>query len=442
MTQTAIQDVPLDAPVSAAAARLAGVILDTGTSLDHAFNLTADHFLTLPRVEAVTVALTTFAPEDERGWQHLGQRAWVTEWLRPGTACSILPPPGAGPEAALTMPWVSPRAREAPLVLIDIDLLPTEADQDRRELDALGIRSMVVSACIADGVMYGSLSMGGAATGPWPVSNVADFRLLNAALTSRIALEQARRSLAEAVAVGAQSRENQQHFLASIGHELRTPLTAIMGYTEMLVDEAGENEDDPFAQVVSSDGAVILRACEQLMAVLEDLLSAGRVMADADLRAVLDVEAAVADVLHWHRTAANTADVSLASEVTPGHKVWAHPSGLRQVLANLVGNAIVHNVPQGSVMVSTESLLGESGEPRVRVIVRDTGPGLVPEQLAHVFEPFVRYARPEVKGTGLGLSLSRSIAERDGGTIGAESTFGSGSAFWVELPVNEVEEHP
>ena len=133
---------------------------------------------------------------------------------------------------------------------------------------------MVVGACIADGVMYGSLAMGGAATGPWPVSNVADFRLLNAALTSRIALEQARRSLAEAVAVGAQSRENQQHFLASIGHELRTPLTAIMGYTEMLVDEAGENAG-PLRRGGAVGRAVILRACEQLMAVLEDLLSAG-----------------------------------------------------------------------------------------------------------------------------------------------------------------------
>uniref|UniRef100_UPI00286E1DA7 hypothetical protein n=1 Tax=Nocardioides sp. TaxID=35761 RepID=UPI00286E1DA7 len=189
----ALQDVPLDASASPSAARLATVILDTGTSLDQAFTLTADHLLTLPRVEAVTAALTTFAPQDERGWLHLGQRAWVTEWLRPGTACSILPPPGAGPEAALTMPWVSPRAREEALVLVDIDLLPPEADQDCRELSACGIRSMVVRAQFADGVMYGSLAMGGAGTGPWPDGDVADFRLLNAALTSRIALEQARR---------------------------------------------------------------------------------------------------------------------------------------------------------------------------------------------------------------------------------------------------------
>jgi len=438
----ALQDVPADAPVSPSAAGLATRVLDTGTSLDQALALVAQHLLTVPRVESVTAALTTFAPADERGWVHLGERAWVTEWLSPDATCSLLPAPDAGPEAALTMPWVSQRARYEVIALINADLLPREADQDRRELSAIGIRGMVVGTWVSDGVMYGSLAMGGTGVGPWPERHVADFRLLNAALTVRIALEQARRSLAEAVAVGAQSRETQQHFLASIGHELRTPLTAIIGYTEMLVDEAEEYAGDPFAKSVSRDGAVILRACEQLMAVLEDLLSAGRAVGDAGLRDRVDVAGAVADVLHWHRTAARTVGVRLSSKVDPGQTVWAHPAGLRQVLANLVGNAVVHNVAQGAVVVSTESLRGESGEPRLRVIVRDTGPGLTPEQLAHIFQPFVRYAKPAVKGTGLGLSLSRSIAERDGGTVGAESTPGDGSAFWVELPVNEDEQHP
>ena len=307
--------------------------------------LIAQHLLSMARVEAVTAALTTFAPANELGWVHLGQRAWVTQWLKPGTECSMLPPEDAGPEAALSMPWLSPLARAGTLVLIDIDLLPPEADQDRRELAACGVRSMVGGANVSDGLMYGSLAMGGTGAGPWPEDQVADFRLLNAALTTRIALEQARRSLAEAVAVGAQSRETQQHFLASIGHELRTPLTAIIGYTEMLVDEAQDLPEEPFAEAVVRDGQVILKACEQLMAVLEDLLSAGRVVGDADHRELVDIDAAVADVLHWHRTVANTLDVRLASTIEAQRVVWAHAAGLRQVLANLVGNAIVHNVP-------------------------------------------------------------------------------------------------
>ncbi len=438
----ALQDVPDDAPVSPSAVRLANVVLDTGTPLGKAFSLVAEHLLTMPRVEVVTVALTTFAPQDETGWVHLGERAWVTEWLAPDSRCSILPPPGAGPEAALSMPWVSPRAREAPIAMPDTHLFPPEAEQDRRELTANGIRSLVVGTSVVDGVMFGSLALGSSTVGSWPETFVADFRLLNSVLTSRMGLEQARRSLAEAVAVGAQSRETQQHFFASIGHELRTPLSAIVGYTEMLVDEATEAPEDPLAEAVVRDGRVILRACEQLRAVVEDLLSAGRAVGSTDLREAADVRSAVADVLHWHRTAARTADVQVSSTVAPGQTVWAHPSGLRQVLANLVGNAVVHNCPGGKVVVSTESLEGESGERRLRVIVRDTGPGLTSEQLDHAFEPFVRFADSAVKGTGLGLSLSRSIAERDGGTIGAESTPGSGSAFWVELPVDDDGRHP
>lgn len=431
-----VQEVPLDSPVSPAASGLATRILDTGTRLDDAYVLSAEHFLALPRIEVVTVALTTFAPEDPAGWVHLGQRAWVTEWLEPGTACSILPPPDAGPEAALSMPWVSIQARQTPTALPDTALFPPEADQDRRELAANGIRSLIVGTFVADGVMYGSFALGSSTVGRWPDDVVADFRLINAALTSRIALEQARRSLADSVAAGAQTREAQQHFFASVGHELRTPLTAIVGYTEMLVDEAGQQEADPFAEAVGRDGAVILRACEQLMAVVEDLLSAGRTMGTEEIRHSVDVAAAVEDVLHWHRATARSAEVELECSVPHGPTVWAHAAGFRQVLSNLIGNAVVHN-PHGTVTVSTQALRGESGEPRLRVIVRDTGEGLSPEQLRDVFDPFVRYARPGVKGTGLGLSLSRSLAERDGGTVDGTSTPGRGSAFWVELPVRE-----
>lgn len=433
---SALQYVSQDAAVSPAATRLASAVLNTATPLDQAYEQVATHLLTSSRVESVTAALTTFAPADESAWAHLGQRAYIREWLRPGATCSVAPAPGAGPEATLSMPWVSQHARRAVVAVPDAHVLPPDAEQDRRELALCGIRSMVMGVQVADGMVYGSLAMGGTAHGPWSEEAVADFRLLHAALTTRIALEQARRSLADAVAAGAKTREAQQHFFGSIGHELRTPLTAIVGYTEMLVDEAEQQEDDPFAAAVQRDGAVILRACEQLMAVVEDLLSAGRTMGNEESRESVDVAGAVEDVVHWHRATARAAGVDLGCEVSQGQTVWAHAAGFRQILSNLVGNAVVHN-PGGSVHVSTQALRGETGEPRLRVIVRDTGEGLDGDRLRTAFDPFVRHARPEVKGTGLGLSLSRSLAERDGGTVDAESTPGKGSAFWVELPATE-----
>jgi hypothetical protein len=138
------------------AARLAVLLLDTTTALDEGFALIADHFLPLPRVDLVAAALTTFPPDDESGWTKLGQRAWVSEWRRAGATCSILPPPGAGPEAALSMPWVSQRARETVLTIVDVDELPPEAAQDRRDMSGCGINSMIVGAQSSDGVMFGS----------------------------------------------------------------------------------------------------------------------------------------------------------------------------------------------------------------------------------------------------------------------------------------------
>ncbi len=145
---------------------------------------------------------------------------------------------------------------------------------------------------------------------------------------------------------------------------------------------------------------------------------------------------AIADVVHWHRTPARTAGVELFVDADADAVVLAHPTGVRQVLTSLVGNAIAHHHPVGGVVhLSTTHLLGESGKEMVRIIVRDDGPGLPAEQLEHVFDPFVRFADPGAKGSGLGLPMARTLAERDGGAVRGESTVGVGSSFWLELPV-------
>lgn len=425
----------LTAP-SPEAARLATQILSGEQPVGRTLESVAEFFVARERVDTVVAALTTFAPEDARGWVHLGQRAWLREWVAPGSSCHIVPPAEAGPDAALTMPWMSQRARREVCAIPDSTLLPPEADQDRRELASVGVRAVIASAQSADGMMFGSLSVAGAEAGPWPETYVADLRLLNAALTSRMSVEQAKRSLADAIAVGDQARASQQQFFATVGHELRTPLAAILGFAEVIGEEAREQGADggSFAAGVAHDSGVILRAAEQLLAIVEDLLSTGRTLGHEEAREDHDVAAAVADVIHWHRTPALAGRVTVTSQVDPGVTVHARASGLRQVLTNLVGNAIVHNRPGGSVEISTQTSFGESREPRLRIMVRDSGPGLEPDNLARVFEPFVRFSDPVVKGTGLGLPLARSVAERDGGTVGAESTPGQGSVFWVDLP--------
>lgn len=430
----ALQSTSVVAAASAEAVRLTAAILTGGTSLETAIEQSAAHFVDQPRVDVVVAALTNFTPEDQAPWTRLGDRAWIREWLSPGSTCSIVPAGGAGAEAALTMPWLSPIARNDMAALTDTELLPPEADQDRRELTALGLRSLVGSTFNTDGVMFGSMSVGGATAGPWPPVLIADLRLLKAAISSRLTLEQSRRALAEAIDAGTEAQLAYQHFFAAVGHELRTPLAAILGYTEVLLDDA-EHAPEEVSAGMLRDGPVILRACDQVLAVVDSLLGAGRTLTGDDHRQDVVLADAVADVVHWHRTPARTAHVEMHVTVDPAATAWAHPAGVRQVLTNLVSNAIAHHHPSGgTVHLSTEGLLGESGQPMVRIIVRDDGPGLTADQLQHVFEPFVRFADPRTKGSGLGLSISRTIAERDGGAVRGESTPGAGSSFWLELP--------
>jgi signal transduction histidine kinase len=325
------------------------------------------------------------------------------------------------------------------------DHLPLEATQDIDELTRFDVHALLSAAWTSGDVMFGSMSIASLDAGPWPDVLVQDFTHLNAAITARLSLESSHRALADAIEVSAEAQLAFQQFYGAVGHELRTPLAAILGYTEVILDEAqhaspgaSEGSDGPVTAAVLRDGPAILRAGEQLLGIVDTLLGAGRTMSDDDQRRDVVVADAVADVVHWHRTPAQTAGVDMSVVIDPGTTVWAHASGVRQVLTSLVGNAIAHHRPGGgTVHISTAPLLGESGREMVRIIVRDDGPGLSEEQLAHVFEPFVRFAAPRTKGSGLGLSISRTIAERDGGAVRGESTPGVGSSFWVELPAHE-----
>ncbi|SEB72388.1 Signal transduction histidine kinase [Nocardioides exalbidus] len=436
VSHAALQDTSrIGAPSTEATALAEDVLLGDMTS-SAAIAAVAGHLLGATGADVVVCALTRFAPDDPSGWIRLGGRAWLREWVQPGSSITFLPPPGAGPEAALTMPWMSAQARSSGLVVVvDGELLPAEAAQDRSELERIGVGSFAATSLFARGEMFGSMSAARRTSGHWPEEAVADLRLLRATLTARLLLEESRHALAEAIETGSEVQLAYRQFFGSVGHELRTPLAAVLGYSEVLLDDAEHGTPELVAEDMLRDGPVIVRACEQLISVVDSLLGSGRTLSEDDQRQHVSVADAVADVVHWHRTPARTAEVEIFNEVEPDVTVWAHAAGVRQVLTNLLGNAVTHHHPGGgTVHLSAQRLLGESGRPMVRIIVRDDGPGLAPEQMEHVFEPFVRFADRDTKGSGLGLSISRTIAERDGGAVRGESHHGHGSTFWLELP--------
>ena len=226
-------------------------------------------------------------------------------------------------------------------------------------------------------------------------------------------------------------------FLASVSHELRTPLNAILGFSELLRGEADiVGRDREHLDIINRSGA-------HLLGLINDILDISKIEAGhVQLQVTpLDFHALVQDVVRMMRQRALEKDLELRLEKSP--RVVRHIKGdetrLRQVLVNLLGNAIKFT-ERGSVTLRLEAQ-PEANEPRLLVEVEDTGPGIAPEDQARVFEPFVQAGLTAgQKGTGLGLAITRQFIELMGGRIGVSSQLGQGSRFWIELPVDLADE--
>lgn len=386
-------------------------------------------------VDLVTIMMIQLRPESD-DWEPLGDRAHLRYWRRPGSPCVPDLPPKNGVKRSLSLPWISPLARVRPVAVHDTFAMPPEAVRDRDELAECHGRAIVCRSITRNGQLFGSVAISRETPGMWPANYIADVELFSSALASLMSEARATTAAAAALERADQAADTQQQFFSAIGHELRTPIAAILGSAEMIEMEA-EGREDGFAETVARDARVVLKAGEQLLAIVEDLLGTGRALGEATARRPVDAAEAVDDVLHWMRATAAPANVTLVSEVPPDLRTISTPVALRQVLTNLIGNAITHGGPGTTVRVTASRVVDEYRRPRIHIRVTDDGPGLTPQQQQEVFKPFVRFARVGADGTGLGLSLSRSLAERDGGLLGVESTPGQGATFWIDLPAAE-----
>ena len=221
----------------------------------------------------------------------------------------------------------------------------------------------------------------------------------------------------------------KSEFLSSMSHELRSPLNAVLGFAQLM--ESGTPPPSP-AQKRSLEH--ILKAGWYLLVLIDEILDlstieSGKLSLSTDvvsLTEVLRESAAMVDVQAQQKGIA----VALCELDMPLF-INVDYTRMKQVLLNLLSNAIKYNKAGGTVTVTCTV----DPAARVRISVRDTGMGLAPAQLAHLFEPFNRLGQEagNEEGTGIGLVVSKRLIELMNGVIGVQSTLGEGSVFWVEL---------
>lgn len=218
------------------------------------------------------------------------------------------------------------------------------------------------------------------------------------------------------------------HFLAEVSHEVRSPLHAIIGFSELLADEAfGELNAEQ--RVVVGD---IRCAAGHLLRVITDVLDISRATTDKlDLQLeVLSLAAVVDQALHMARGLAHEKGVTLEADVAPDLAVRADERRVLQVLHNLLANAIRCSPPQGEVRITAEP-----EEALVWTVVMDHGCGIDTADQERIFDAFVAVKHDDQEpGVGLGLNVCRNLLKAMGGTIQVDSTPGQGSSFRFSLP--------
>jgi signal transduction histidine kinase len=228
----------------------------------------------------------------------------------------------------------------------------------------------------------------------------------------------------------------KRDFLANVSHELRTPLNAIIGFSEMI----GTGIFGKLSAKNAEYNGDVVTAARHLLTVVDQLLDiaaieAGRARLNPE---ELDLSPFLRDIAQMLAAKAASRDIAIELAVPDGRRVlYADKRVLRQILLNLMDNAVKYSHPNGRVRIGWR----EAAAGRISLFVADDGVGIAPGELPHIFEPFWRssdayIARPD--GVGLGLMVTKQLVEQIGGKIDVDSTLGRGSEFAIDIPDTPV----
>ncbi|MBD3669576.1 MAG: response regulator [Gammaproteobacteria bacterium] len=229
------------------------------------------------------------------------------------------------------------------------------------------------------------------------------------------------------------ANQAKSDFLSRMSHELRTPMNAILGFAQLMESD----DDDPLSEGQLSSMDQILKASWHLLNLINEVLDLSRIESgnlEISLESV-DAHGVINECLQLSEAQARQRQITVHYSNSKPRYVWADYTRLKQVVLNLITNAIKYNKNGGSINIDCHP----HGE-RVRIEIRDTGIGIAEDKINHLFEPFNRLGadRTEIEGTGIGLVISRRLVEIMGGDIGVDSTYGEGSVFFFDLAMAEA----